>query len=80
MVYCPNVRILPARKKITAMPTQAPAGSHRLLQPALAAYSAPAMNVPEPIHVQMRVNTITLRLKDRPATMKSSWLLIFRER
>jgi len=65
---------------MTRMPSQAPAGSHTLDQPALAAYSAPAMKVPEPIQVQMRVKTITESGRLRPATMKSSWLFTLRAR
>jgi hypothetical protein len=34
------------------------------------------MNVPEPIQVQMSVNTMTDHFRLRPATMKSSWLLM----
>ena len=56
------------------MPTQAPAGIHREEKPALAAYSAPAMKVPEPIQVHMRVKTITRILRLLPATIKSSWV------
>ena len=76
-VYCPKVLTLAAKKYITTIPNQAPAGIHKLDHPACAAYSAPAINVPEPIQVQISVNTITFILKLRPATMKSSWLFIF---
>jgi len=54
------------------MPTQAPAESQRAEKPALEANSAPEMNVPEPIQVQIRVKTMTGHFNLRPATMKSS--------
>jgi hypothetical protein len=38
------------------------------------------MNVPDPIHVQIRVKTMTCHFRLRPATMNCSWLLIRRER
>jgi len=50
------------------MPTHAPAASQRAEIPALAANSAPLMNVPEPIQVQIRVKTMTCHFKLRPAT------------
>ncbi len=62
------------------IPTQAPPASQRAEKPALEANSAPLMNVPEPIHVQIRVKTMTCHFRLRPATMNSSWLLIRRER
>ncbi len=62
------------------IPTQAPAASQRAENPALDANSAPLMNVPEPIQVQIRVKTMTCHLRLRPATMNSSWLLMRRER
>jgi hypothetical protein len=61
--------------KIT--PKNAPAGIQMAENPALEANSAPAMKVPEPIQVQIKVKTITQVLIDRPATMNSSWVLIF---
>ena len=65
---------------MTAMPTQAPAAIQRLEKPALYAYSAPAMKVPEPIQVQTSVNTMTGTDSERPATMKSSWFFTCRAR
>jgi hypothetical protein len=49
------------------------------LQPALAANSAPEMKVPEPIHVQIRVNTIFIMGIWRPASIISSWVLTLRD-
>ena len=63
-----------------AMPRKAPAGCHTALHPAYDAYSAPAMKVPDPIHVQTSVKTILVSERLRPATMKSSWFLICRDR
>ena len=65
---------------MTAMPTHAPAGSHSDDQPARAAYSAPAMKVPEPIQVHTSVNTMVVSESLRPATMKSSCDLTCRAR
>jgi len=45
------------------------------LQPALAANSAPEIKVPEPIQVQISVNTIFMRGIFRPASIMSSWFL-----
>ncbi len=62
------------------MPRKAPAGCQIALHPAYEAYSAPAMNVPDPIHVQTSVKTILVSDRLRPATMKSSCDLIWRDR
>jgi len=62
------------------MPRNAPAGCQTALQPAYEAYSAPAMKVPEPIHVQTSVKTILVSERLRPATMKSSCDLTWRDR
>ena len=62
------------------IPTQAPTGNHKALQPAFAASSAPAIKVPLPIQVQMRVNTIFVMEIWRPATIISSLLLTWLER
>jgi hypothetical protein len=62
------------------MPIHAPTGNQRELQPAFAANSAPAIKVPLPIQVQMRVKTILVMDICRPATIMSSLLLTRLER
>ena len=79
-MYSAIRRTRPARKKTTAIPTQAPALIHSAENPSRNARPAPPKRLPEPIQVQTRVPTSTCQGTERPATMKSSWVVTLRAR